>query len=496
MNGKGKENRTKKKDRKKRFLSWILAAVMAIPSLIPAYAKPEWPNGPALESESGIVVDMDSGTVLFGQYIHEKKAPASITKLLTALVVIERADLDAEVIFSHDAVYNVESGSGNKMAMEEGDRLTVRDCLYLLLLQSSNQAANALAEHVAGTRDGFVELMNQKVAELGCTNTQFANPSGLNDERQYTTAYDMSLIGMAAFKNPVLLEIDSTKKYTIPATINNPDGRTFQMEHKLLITEDEASENYYPAAKAGKTGYTSIAGQTLVTYAEKDGKRLVAVTLRSRKKTHYSDTKLLLEFGFQHFHHVNISENETSWVTGEEPLLAGGETYQPSELFIDKESVITLPGEAVFADGEKRLVTELLENHPEQAVAKIEYTYNDRKIGSAWICTTRDMAAQTSGEPEDQTSGSQSNASKSPEKEKPGVFSKFHMPSAAVLVVAAVILCAVLGTGGFFWYRKKQKEEQERQRVRREKRRKRLEEIGYTEEEFANMMSRKREERV
>ena len=133
-----------------------------------AFAKPDWPLDTGCQSEAGIVMDMDSGAVLFAQNIHVQKYPASITKLLTALVVVENASMDDQVTFSHDAVYNVEDGSGNKLQLEEGDVLSVKDCLYVMLLQSSNQAANALAEHVAGSREAFAGMMNETAASLGC----------------------------------------------------------------------------------------------------------------------------------------------------------------------------------------------------------------------------------------------------------------------------------------------------------------------------------------
>lgn len=159
-----------------------------------AFARPEWPSDTGIMAEAGIVMDQDSGAVLFGQNIHLPFAPASITKLLTALVVIENSKLDDMVTFSQSAVYDVESGSGNKLHMETGDELSVEDCLYMLLLLSSNQAANALAEHVAGSREAFVEMMNDRIKEIGCTESHFANPSGLNDDNQYVSAYDMALI--------------------------------------------------------------------------------------------------------------------------------------------------------------------------------------------------------------------------------------------------------------------------------------------------------------
>lgn len=469
--------------------AWILAAAMTLGPASISYARPDWPSDTGVQSESGIVMDMDSMAVIFAQNIHEQKAPASITKLLTALVVIENANLDDMVTFSHDAVYNVESGSGNKKNIEEGDQMTVRDCLYLLLLESSNQAANALAEHVAGSRDAFVEMMNQKIASLGCTESHFANPSGLNDDTQLTTAYDMALIGAAAYRNPTLLEIGSTLQYKLPPAQNTPNGATANMEHKMLLEDDP---NYYPAAVAGKTGYTSIAGQTLVTYAQQDNRKLIAVTLKSTQATHYSDTRNLLDFGFSRFKNVNISENETSWVTGEEPLSSGGETYQPSELYIDTGAVITLPNEAVFADAEKSLVTDIPQDHPEQAVARIDYTYNERKIGSAWIYTTRQMSEEAANQEESPADQSQAESQEGME-ESPQEGGGLKISSSAVIVGAVILLCAVLAGGGIFWYRKRQKEEQERRRILREKRRRRLAEIGCSEEEFERMMEERRE---
>ncbi|MEG1576320.1 MAG: D-alanyl-D-alanine carboxypeptidase family protein, partial [Clostridium sp.] len=281
----------------KRIISLILSAMMVVfgPAMT-ALAKPAWPSDTGIQSEAGIVMDMNSRAVLFGQNIHVQKAPASITKLLTALVVVENSNMSDMVTISHDAVYDIESGSGNKLSLEEGDSLSVEDSLYILLLQSSNQIANALAEHVAGSKDAFVELMNKKVQELGCEDSHFANPSGLNDDTQLTSAYDMALIGIAAYDNPKLLEINSAKSHKIPVTKNNPNGASFAMEHKLLTTTNPESSTYYPDAIAGKTGYTSVAGQTLVTYAKRDEKRLIAVTLKSTSVTHYKDTIALLNF--------------------------------------------------------------------------------------------------------------------------------------------------------------------------------------------------------
>ena len=172
------------------------------------------------------------------------------------------------VTFSYNAVNNLEPNA-TIVGARAGDTLSVRDCLYALLLQSANEVANALAEHCAGSIDAFAEKMNEKAAELGCTDSHFANPSGLNNPNHYVSAYDMALIAKAAFDNQQVYEIASTKSYKLPATINNPNGVTCTNEHRLIITEDETSELYYPAAKAGKTGYTSLAGNFTLSPVQK-----------------------------------------------------------------------------------------------------------------------------------------------------------------------------------------------------------------------------------
>ena len=474
-----------------------LACVISIFSMsVCAFAKPDWPLDTGCQSEAGIVMDLDSGAVLFAQNIHVQEYPASITKLLTALVVVENTSMDEQVTFSHDAVYNVESGSGNKLQLEEGDVLSVKDCLYVMLLQSSNQAANALAEHVGGSREAFADMMNEKAASLGCRESHFVNPSGLNDPEQLTSAYDMAQIGAAVFGNPTLLEICSTTSATLPPTINNPNGRTYSMEHKLVVTGDSSDENYYPSAVAGKTGYTSLAGQTLVTYAEQDGRRQVAVTLKSTQRTHYSDTKTILNFGFARFKNVSVAENETDYVTGEEPVTIGDETYSPSDLYLDEKAVVTLPNDAQFSDADKYLQTEIPASHPEGAVARIIYTYNDRQIGVAWVYSTKAASAPVSAEDgtDNETAGSENTtdaaktgtSSTADKEKKPLKLTKATYIAAGAGVVVLLIAAAVI------WFMIQRKQEEERMRVLREKRRKRLADMGCSEEEFERLVNERK----
>ena len=480
----------------------MITALMAAGMPMTAFAKPDWPSDTGIESEAGIVMDADSGAVLFGQNIHVQKAPASITKILTALVVIENSSLDDTITFSHDAVYNVEDGSGNKNSIEEGDTLSVRDCLYLLLMRSSNQAANALAEHVGGSRDGFVKMMNEKTAELGCENSHFANPSGLNDDTQLTSVYDMALIASAAYKNDTLLTISKDKSYRLPATKNNPDGVTIQPEHKLLITTDTESPNYYPYAVAGKTGYTSIAGQTLVTYAIKDDRRQIAVTMKSTQATHYQDTIALMDFGFLRFKNVNISENETAYTSGDQPVQIGDNSYRPSDLSMDTLAVITLPKDASFADAEKTVVTDLPEDAPQGAVALLSYKYNGRKIGQVYLISASAAEAEANGETasDDGNTASDSAASNTGASGKSKqAKSSFHLtlpklPKVSVrtvlIVVVSVLLAAACAALVWLFYRRHQ-EEKRRQEDRRKRRRQRLQEIGCSQEEFEKLLEKR-----
>lgn len=468
----------------KRMTGWLLAASLSISGCMTAFAKPEWPADTGIMAEGGIVVDEATGTVLFGQNIHKSFAPASITKLLTALVVVENSDLDDMVTFSQEAVYDVEAGSGNKLNLETGDQLSVRDCLYALLLESCNQAGNALAEHVGGSMEGFVDMMNAKVTELGGNpeETHFANPSGLNDENQYVSPYDMALIARAAFANETVLEIDSTKSYKLPATIHNPNGRTLNMEHKILVAEDPSSQFYCEGATAGKTGFTSIAGNTLVTYAVREGRGVIAVVLKGTQPQYYLDSKALLDFGFANFQNLGIPENETAYTTGEEPVTVGDAQYEPSDLYLEEGSQITIPKDAQFADADKTLETSLPEDHPAGAVARVSYTYNDRQVGGAWLYSkTAVQAAEAE---------SQSQAEAQQPQETPAAASPQEQPAGTglgLLVPILLGLAAVVAAAALILWLRERKREREALELRRERRRQRLKEYGCTEEEFERM---------
>lgn len=249
---------------------------------------------PQIKSDAAVLYDATHDRVLYEKNADAQHYPASITKLMTALLVLEHCSLSDTVTFSQSAVTNLESGAVI-LGVKAGDQFTVEQCLYGLLLKSANEIANGLAEHVSGSVSSFADLMNQKAASLGCTGTHFVNPNGLNDPNHYTTARDMALIAEAAFENPTLCRIASTVNYDFPATASVPSVRKLTMGHKMVNPNNK--EYYYEGIVGGKTGYTSLAGNTLVTCVERNGTRLIAVILKSRQ-THYADTKALLDYGF------------------------------------------------------------------------------------------------------------------------------------------------------------------------------------------------------
>lgn len=378
----------------KRFLTLFLCLCLSMGIFtMRADAAPGWPSDVSIQADGGILMDADTGTILYGKNMDQKYYPASITKILTALIVLEHCDLNEMVTFSHDDVYNVEAGSSSA-GIDEGDVLTVRDCLYALLLASANESANALACHVSGSREAFAKLMNEKAASLGCTGSNFSNPSGLNDPNHYTTAHDMALIAREAIKNPEFLTIDGTRSYKLAPTKRTPEGGYVANHHKMLNKNESV---YYPGAFAGKTGYTSLAGNTLVTCAKKNDMTLIAVVLNGHQ-SHYSDTKAMFDFGFRNFQSLKAADYETKYKSLDNDMTIAGMTAQDSiSLELNRNGRVVIPKNADFTDTESTLTYHLDSSSPEDAVACIRYTYNGRPAGLMYLCSAGLQAPANSG---------------------------------------------------------------------------------------------------
>lgn len=253
-----------------------------------------WPAAPPIYAESGILVDLDQGKILYSKNVNDIHYPASITKIMTAYLAAENCRMDEIVTFSQTAIDAIDWTSSN-MGTLAGEELTMEQCMYGMMLQSANEVCCGVAEHVSGSIQGFVDLMNQKAAELGCRNTHFMNPNGLPDENHYTTAYDFALIAAAAFQNEVFRTIAGTTYYEIPPTNKYSEVRNLGNHHKMMLP---SSEYYYEGILAGKTGYTLAALNTLVTFAQRNGKTLMCVTMRTEGRQVYRDTASLFDYGF------------------------------------------------------------------------------------------------------------------------------------------------------------------------------------------------------
>lgn len=260
---------------------------------------------PSIIGESGIVMEVSTGTILFEKNIHDTHYPASITKIMTALLAIENCEMDEIVTVPPEAVYMEDKGT--HIALDAGEQLTVEECLYAILLASANDAAYALAEHVGGTYENFICMMNAKAKEIGCQNTNFTNPHGLPDENHVTSAYDMALITRAALQYDMFQTVSGAFYYEIPPTEHQKDLICMNNHHKMIGKTNFHNEEVF----AGKNGYTNAAGHTLVTCAKRDDMSIICVVMKDQAEDVYQDTLDLLEYGLGGFSKVKISEDKT-----------------------------------------------------------------------------------------------------------------------------------------------------------------------------------------
>lgn len=296
----------------KKFLITIFILILIIYSAPISFASV---NESDLEitSEAALLIDTNTGKVLYGKNENEKKYPASITKILTAILVIENCNLDDKVTVSYDAISIVPSGY-SVAALQVGEELTVEELLKVLLIHSANDAANVLAEHVAGSIESFASMMNSKATELGCKNSHFVNPSGKHEKDHYSTATDIAIIMKYCMQNPTFKSIASSKSCIIPAT-NKYEERVFTNTNELLNvdTREIESNYYYKYAIAGKTGYTTEAKNCLVSIAKKDDLELICVVLGAGKTANglsarFIETKKIYEYGFNTYTIAKLRE--------------------------------------------------------------------------------------------------------------------------------------------------------------------------------------------
>lgn len=416
------------KNRWKKAACLILTIISAVClGKVDVKAADYWPDAPETLSPSVILMEESTGTILYEKNMDEAHYPASITKIMTTLLALENGNLSDMVTFSDDAINNTE-GSG--IARDYGEQMTLEQCLYGVMLESANECAYAVAEHVGGTVENFVDMMNAKAKELGCTNTHFANPHGLQDENHYTTAHDMALIAQAAYQNETFRIIIGTKMYTIPPTNKHAEETVLRNHHDMLCTYHNANRKYlYPYCVGGKTGYTATANSTLVTYAEKDGMTLICVVMNTQSPNQFIDTVNLFDYAFDNFQVLNVAENDTNY-SAETTVDNGNLDNIAPFVELDKDAVIVLPKTAEFSDTSSSV--EYNDSDPEIA-GSITYTYAGRNVGKADIKTT---GVVVEGYAFDNES--------TEEEEQEAVSTVQVKPIVVVLLIAAVILLGVL----------------------------------------------------
>ena len=314
-------------------------------------------------SEAAVLMEAKTGKVLYDKNMHERKYPASTTKILTAIIAIEKCDLSETQVASEEAIAALKDGY-TKADIKVGESFTIEELLNVLILQSANEAANIIAEHISGSTLEFAKLMNEKAKEIGCMESNFVNPNGMHDENHYSSAYDLALIGRYAMQNETFRKLVVTKECSLPHTefwgdedVEEHGERNFKNTNQLLI---EDSKYYYPYANGIKAGFTTPAKNCLVSSSNKDGFELIAVVLHAEStednlSARYVDSINLFEYGYNNYNKdeiykeynvdstkVEIPTVESSTVPADTELLSDNNTEYEDDVKVIKIEYIEI----------------------------------------------------------------------------------------------------------------------------------------------------------
>ena len=356
------------------LLSFAQFSVEAAPG------APVWPEAPEIAAEGAVLIEASTGTIIYNKNAYERFYPASTTKLMTALLALEQSSLSEIVTCSYKSVHSF-GWDSSRIGLVEKEQINMEEALYAILLASANEVSYAVAEHIGGTMDNFVALMNERAKELGCVNTNFVNSHGLHEEEHYSCPYDLALIAKKAIEYTTFCRISNSSYHIIPETNLNV-SRTIPNTHQILRKKIS-----YEGVFAGKTGHTSIAGNCLVTCAKRNGMTLIAVVMKSPDSTTvYNDTIALLDYGFHNFELSEVSFQSDT--TNAFPFLFEDEDVLVSEVnspLTTGVSNVVLPIGASYENLTKETallpVTALSAGN--NIIGKVSYFYADNYIGSA-----------------------------------------------------------------------------------------------------------------
>lgn len=273
---------------------------------------PGWPLAADITSTAAMVMEASTGTVLYAKNADQALFPSASVKVMTTLVALENSELTDQVIMTATGVSGVTDG-GVSIAAQLDETFTMEQCLYAIMTASANDIALQVAEHVGGSVEAFVENMNARASELGCTNTVFTNPTGLPDENQHTTAHDLTLIMKAAMENETFRTIVAAPSYTIPATNVSGGSRALTNKFTMINPTDPA---YYQGCLGGKEGFTTASGSVLVSAAEKNGMTLICSVLNGASGATDDEAVTLLNYGFDNFGKLTIPDDDFNMISG------------------------------------------------------------------------------------------------------------------------------------------------------------------------------------
>lgn len=343
--------------------------------------------------EGAILIDGETGQVLYEKNPHKQFYPASTTKIMTGILAIELGNLNDIITIDEDVIKRTE---GTHIALDYDEQMSLNNLVHALLIESANDAAAAIAKHISGSVEDFANLMNEKAKEVGAQNTHFTNPSGLPDEKHVTTAYDLAMIAKYAMNNNTFRNIVKQYNYTIPATNKKDECRYITTHNKLLYSNKKIVVNgevvpiKYEWVDGIKNGYTQVAQQCLVTSATKGDRKLICVVLKSNGTDVYVDTHKLLNYGFSEFEKIQLSfKNEFI----DNINIVNG-TISPTPGIVSDSLYVIIPKNSLNNIKKKISISENIEAPivKGQVLGNIEYTLDDEVLGQTDIVSTMDIS--------------------------------------------------------------------------------------------------------
>ncbi len=408
-------------------------------SAVPTNGISGWPKAQDIISTAGCLMDADTGAVLFDKSMDTEMYPASVTKIMTCLLALEKGNLSDQVTMTQTGVAYVRSDSSN-LNTKVGEVFTLEQLLYGTMLKSANDMATQAGEYIGGgSLDNFIQMMNDKAKELGCTGTHFSNACGMPDTTHVTTAHDLALISREALKIEEFRTIVGTHSYTIPATNMTSSPREFTSHDPLLVSPDY----YYPGIIGGKTGNTNDAQSTLAVFAERNGMTLIAIALHASDGSYVAkDCISLLDYGFSNFQDISVGN--------EKYIYSGGKITLPAAAFL-KDCKIT---EEKAADTDQGKMVNEIYTYSGQQVGNLMMTAENAEKYSKELkeeaesqakqqdLASSDNSADGSGNASDasaaETTSAEDSASVSQEETS-------HLPSAAFYIIAVFSVLVFVG---------------------------------------------------